>query len=252
MNQTDQLVSALKRSLKARGLTYRDVAEHLGLSEASVKRIFSERSLTLKRLEQLCELLQTNVFELARMTQLASIAKPRRLTLEQEQALADDPHLLTHFFLVLAGWTHRQICKKLQLSEPAAVRRLAALDRLKLIELLPRNKVRLLTAHTISWRRGGPVHRRYEREIRQDFLDYRFNGQDETLHFLAAELSDYSIKALEKKFDKLVKDVEEFAEVDMALAPAERRWFGIVVGARPWMFVPEIINKQNRRRKASG
>ena len=33
MNQTDQLVSALKRSLKARGLTYRDVAQHLGLTQ---------------------------------------------------------------------------------------------------------------------------------------------------------------------------------------------------------------------------
>jgi len=59
----------------------------------------------------------------------------------------------------------------------------------------------------------------------------------------------YVTSALEKKFDNLVKDVEELAEMDMALAPAERRRFGVVVGARPWMFVPEIINKHGRRRK---
>ena len=114
---------------------------------------------------------------------------------------------------------------------------------MKLIEILPRNKVRLLTAHRIAWRRGGPVHQRYGAEIRKDFLDYRFNGRDETLHFLAADLGDYSIKALEKKFDDLVKEVEELAEMDMALAPAERRWFGVLVGARPWMSMPEKSNR---------
>jgi transcriptional regulator with XRE-family HTH domain len=41
MSQASQLIAALKRVLKARGLTYADVAAHLGLSEASVKRQFS-------------------------------------------------------------------------------------------------------------------------------------------------------------------------------------------------------------------
>ncbi|MEJ2426311.1 MAG: XRE family transcriptional regulator, partial [Candidatus Thiodiazotropha sp.] len=36
MAQTQQLITALKRTLKAHGLTYADVAERLDLSEASV------------------------------------------------------------------------------------------------------------------------------------------------------------------------------------------------------------------------
>ena len=40
MAQTRSLVAALKQVLKGRGLTYADVARGLGMSEASVKRVF--------------------------------------------------------------------------------------------------------------------------------------------------------------------------------------------------------------------
>ena len=45
------LVDALKRLLKAHDVTYARVAAGLGLSEASVKRMFSRRDFTLQRLE---------------------------------------------------------------------------------------------------------------------------------------------------------------------------------------------------------
>ena len=54
MDETRQMVDALKRCLKMRGLTYRALAQHINLSEASVKRIFSQRSFTLRPLEQVC------------------------------------------------------------------------------------------------------------------------------------------------------------------------------------------------------
>ena len=44
-----QLVEALKRVLKAQGLTYANLAERIGMSEASVKRMFSEQSIRLER-----------------------------------------------------------------------------------------------------------------------------------------------------------------------------------------------------------
>ena len=53
MSQTDQILTALKKCLRAKGLTYRDVAAALELSEASVKRLFSEQSFSLKRLEEI-------------------------------------------------------------------------------------------------------------------------------------------------------------------------------------------------------
>jgi len=54
--QAIALVDTLKRILKGRGITYATVAAGLGLSEASVKRMFSRRDLTLQRLEDVCRI----------------------------------------------------------------------------------------------------------------------------------------------------------------------------------------------------
>ena len=73
MDETRQLTEALKRSLKARGLTYAALARRIGLSEASVKRIFARHSFTLRRLEQVCQAAEVSFAELVRLS-LMSIA----------------------------------------------------------------------------------------------------------------------------------------------------------------------------------
>ena len=66
MAETQALVQTLKKTLKANGLTYRRVAEGLGLSEASVKRLFSEESFSLRRLDQVCGLMGLEISDLVR------------------------------------------------------------------------------------------------------------------------------------------------------------------------------------------
>ena len=63
-----ELVVALKRLLKAQGITYAALAKRLNLSEAAVKRMFSQQALSLLRLEQVCEVLDIGLSELAAET----------------------------------------------------------------------------------------------------------------------------------------------------------------------------------------
>ncbi len=51
-----QLVSTVKRQLKAQGQTYRTVAQALKLSEASIKRLFASERFTVERLSQIAKL----------------------------------------------------------------------------------------------------------------------------------------------------------------------------------------------------
>jgi transcriptional regulator with XRE-family HTH domain len=51
VSETAQIIDVLKRTLKTRGLTYRDVAKRVGLSEGSIKRVFAAETFTLQRLE---------------------------------------------------------------------------------------------------------------------------------------------------------------------------------------------------------
>ena len=67
MVQSKRIVRALKEALKARRISYGQVAEHLGLSLSSVKRLFSTGSFSLARLEEVCDLAGIDLLDLARV-----------------------------------------------------------------------------------------------------------------------------------------------------------------------------------------
>ena len=58
MLQASSLVDSLKRELKARGITYADLAVRIDMSEASVKRMFSQKNFTLQRLDEILQVTQ--------------------------------------------------------------------------------------------------------------------------------------------------------------------------------------------------
>ncbi len=61
MPQTKLIIDALKQELRKKGLTYKQVADRLNLSEASVKRLFAENSFSLARLGQVCGLMNLEI-----------------------------------------------------------------------------------------------------------------------------------------------------------------------------------------------
>ncbi|HVE88878.1 MAG TPA: helix-turn-helix transcriptional regulator, partial [Burkholderiaceae bacterium] len=133
---TEQLIDSLKRVLKSRHLTYAELARRIGMSEASVKRLFSQRTFTLNRLEQVLSALELDFFELAKIARGAGDA-PEEMTEPQEHALAAEPRLMGVFYLLFNDWLPAQILARYELTEPELTKLLVKLDRLRLIELLP-------------------------------------------------------------------------------------------------------------------
>ena len=88
--------TALRQVLKARRITYAELAARLGVSEQTIKRVFNGDDCPMSRLTAICEAAGVNFFEVA---QLAA-DKPEvtfELSLEQEEALAAEPPLHTFF-----------------------------------------------------------------------------------------------------------------------------------------------------------
>ena len=145
MAQTAMLLAELKRALREAGYTYRDLAAHLDVSEPTVKRMFSQANFTLGRLERCLAFVGLDFSELMERV------NGRRdflseLTREQEDALVGDPELFVITFLVLNRWKIEQIVERYNFTEQQVEKTLLMLNRLKLIELLPLNRYRLLTA----------------------------------------------------------------------------------------------------------
>ncbi len=233
MRQTKVLVETLKRVLRAEKITYARIAAALGLSEASVKRMFARASFTLERLEQVCDLAGLPLAELVRLAD----DRPEPITMlnpEQEHELLADRKLLLVAFLVLNHWTPEQIVATFRIDELEVVRKLAKLDRLGMIELLPGNRVRRLVARNFTWRRHGPVQRFFEQEVKKDFLASRFAADGEHLRFIGGLISRQSLTRMHQAIDRLTREFDELVQEDAGLPHAEKIGVGAVFAIRPW------------------
>src|SRR3954469_12661606 len=108
MSTTADLVTAIKKELKATQMTYAGLAVALGMAESSVKRMLAKGDMPLSRIDAICRALKLDFAELARRV---ADAQPlmTELTQEQERAVVGDKKLLLVALSVLSLWTLEQI-----------------------------------------------------------------------------------------------------------------------------------------------
>ncbi len=231
-----RIINSLKRLMKSRQITYRELARRIQLSEASVKRIFSRATLTLARLDDICQALEVCLSDLVRITAEPSADAPELLTLEQEKALAADPNLVACFYLLANGRSGRDVTVELGVDERTVRRWMVRLDALRLIEMRSKLRARARAASVIAWRRDGPLRLLYEKQVRQEFLQAAFTRTGEALHFLSAELSEASSKVLLRKMERMAGEFRDLAELDRTVPAKEKRSIAALLAVRPWVF----------------
>jgi transcriptional regulator with XRE-family HTH domain len=235
MAQVGQLVSELKRHLKARGITYAQLAKRLRLSESSVKRLFARETFSLKRFEQICNAIGLEIAD------LVDLMNERReylteLSDEQEAALLSDAKLLLLTYLLINGWTTHEIVAAYELDDRELERLLIRLHRAKIIELQPLNRVKLLTARNFRWRPDGALHRFFKQQVQREFLDSAFANRGERFALVGGLLSQTSLAQLQHSIDRVAREFDELARRDAALPFAERSSSVAVLALRPWEF----------------
>jgi lambda repressor-like predicted transcriptional regulator len=231
-----RIVANLKAALRTRGVTYAALAKRIGLSEASVKRVLSRGTLSLRRLEQICTAIGTSVPEVVQPPRQSAVERAEMLTLEQEKALAADPRLFACYHLVANGRSHREIETELRVAPRAVQQWLGRLKALGLVAQSPQSRTRAIAAAAVNWRPDGPVRRMYEREVRAEFLQSLFGAEREALHFRSAELSAASCRVLQRKLDRLAAEFRDLADLDSTLPSSGKRNVGCLLAMRPWIF----------------
>lgn len=233
MTEATQLVTALKRQLKLQGKTYRDVAAALGLSEPSVKRLFASEKFSLDRLVEVCNLLGFTLAELAQEAG-AGDSRLRTLTAAQEKELMSDSMLLLVAVCALNHWTLADMLAAYRLTEAQALQRLLRLDRLKLISLLPGNRIRLTVARDFDWLVDGPIRLYFRQQGLVEFLDSRFAHADESLTFSHGMLTDAAIDKVQAELRRLRQSFAQLHEESLASPLPKRRGSGLLLAMREW------------------
>jgi hypothetical protein len=157
------------------------------------------------------------------------------LSLAQEKELIGDIKLLIVAVSALNQITAEEMAGFYELTMPEVVKCLARLDRIGFLELLPNNRVKLLVARTFRWIPNGPIQTWFRHQAAGDFLNSRFDGEQELLQLVNVMLSKESIPVLMKRLQQLSRELSQQHQDDARLPLAERYAMSFVLAARPWM-----------------
>ena len=230
---TRAIVETLKKVLKARGMTYADLALALRVSTPTVKRLFSQRTFTLERLEEILKVLELDFHELARLSH-GRRSGPAELSVEQESALAKDARLFSVFWLLCNEWRFDEIVSEFRLGAAQITSYFARLERLRLIDWRPGNRARLRVPKHYVWRTGGPLRKAYGLKVVTEFMRARFEAPHDAFHFEAQELSAESAIVVKRRLERVAAEINELVEIDAATPAKKRVTLGVLLACRPW------------------
>ena len=246
MLQATSIVDSLKRALKARGITYADLALRINMSEASVKRMFSQKNFTLQRLDEILTATDIDFRE------IASIAHDEsklisQLTYAQEQEIIGDTKMFIMAVSVLNLIAIGQIVNVYQISEAEAIKYLVRLDKIGFIELQPNNRVKLLISRTFRWIPNGPIQTQFRALASSDYLESRFDGDDELMQLINVMLSNQSVAALLSRLKQVAREFSQLHQEEVKLPFHEKHPISFLIAARPWM--PKAFKALVRKEK---
>lgn len=207
MRDSERIVDVLKQVLKERGLTYRELGARVGLSEPTVKRMFSQRRLTLERLETVCDVLGVSMLELTRRASAQLEAEVYRLTVAQERRLVADVELFYFFWMLVNRHSLASITRRYGVSDTKAHRWLVQLDRMGIIELRERRRYSLRVSSNVVWNEDGPIERLIVSRSLPIFLRGRFRREDEYRRFIVGKLSPESMMLFRTRLRELVEQM---------------------------------------------
>lgn len=233
MTEVIQLISTIKKQLKSQGMTYRDVARALKLSEPSVKRLFSSGRLTVDRLVQLSNLLGYTLAELSREA-LAGKLRLSTLTEKQEREVVSDPKLLVIAVCALNQWTMDEILATYRVSQAECVRYLLQLDNLRIIDLLPGNRIRNNVSRDFDWLPFGPIKKYFQSKGLSDFLKNDFAREDESMVFVNGMFTDQALAQILNELSRLRKKFSALHEESLSAPLKNRRSISLLFAMRRW------------------
>lgn len=227
------LVDTLKRLLKARAITYAELATRIGTSEATVKRMFSQKNFTLQRLD---EVLTASGIGFEELT--AAQGQPHlisHLTLAQEREIMSDKKLLVVAVSAMNHIAFEHIVRYYALTEAEVTGCLAKLDKIGFLELLPNNRVKLLISRTFSWIPNGPIQGYFRSEAAADYMESHFDGDDEVMHLVNVMLTRQSCAALRERLQQVANEFSQQHQHEARLPIEQRHAVSFMVAARPWV-----------------
>jgi DNA-binding Xre family transcriptional regulator len=235
MTNSTKIVTTLKQQLKHRGITYKALAGQLKLSESAVKHMFSTGNLSIKRLDELCAILELDIGELVNIAEFQE-ARIEELSADLERELVADIRLLLVAYCLINYWTFDEILEKYAISRDDGIRLLNKLDRMMLIDLQPGNRVRLLISNNFSWRKNGAIEKFFRSQVQAEFFDSSFGDEGAIRIVKNGVLSKKGQVQLADRLQAFAEQFDDISRDERKLSANQRQGTTMVLAIRNWSF----------------
>ena len=203
-----EIFDLLRKTMKAHGVGYRELAKTLQIYESGLKKIFRARDCSINRLTRIASALGLSLTEI-----FAELDSPSPSRLEFDPAV--DRFLAENFDYFQFYWRlfyERMSIDVIQktdgISEKEVFKILRKLDQFKLIELHENNRIKLPRAEFGYFRSGlllKKMRSEWTRTIFEDAQNERFDGK-RFFTFYYLKLSEASLQRLTHSLQALIQE----------------------------------------------
>lgn len=171
LSEEKRIKQSIKKLLKNQGITYSELADHMGLSLPTIRRSLTSDSISIDRLSKICSFLKITLPELIQISFLDS-KETEPLSEENEKHFVKHPDAYTILRYIGKGIKVDDISENFQLSEKRMTSYLDQLESLNLIRVEKNRNVRLLVRWPAPWRTNGPLFKSFSKSLFYRAVDH--------------------------------------------------------------------------------
>ena len=168
LNEYQVVIRNIKKLLKEQKISYKDLAKQLGMSESGIKKIFVSKDGSFLRMKQLCDSVGVSVYEMLQDTKSLDVTFSKR---QQDEFLKDFVLFRVYWMLVYERGSIVEVQKKLSLSYKDMFKLMRKLDDLKLLKLLPNDRLQLPPIQAVHWIGQGDFINKIYKEWSRNLLE---------------------------------------------------------------------------------
>lgn len=242
MSQSLHLIETLKSVLKSQNITYKQIAKHLKLTEAGVKKALNSESIALERVEKIAMMTGHSLLDVLKLSEEQNTQKQLVLNLEQENCLAQDEGLFVSYHAALSGYSFEQVLENFIFSATDLERYWLQLEEMGLLRMVNPRQIILKSVLNPLWIDGGPLLKKYSAKLAKEFVVDGIENGRSYKRFLRGGISEQAFDLFVTKMQQLE---HEFAQHALPSTSKGVKTMALYHCIRPWKF--SVIEKYRRK-----
>jgi len=156
------------------------------------------------------------------------------LTLEQEQFVMRNKKICLVALCTRNNISFNDILASFDISKSELYHAIAELEKIRLVELHPYDRIKFLPAPDFEWIPDGPIDTYFKKHMLNEFIHHTFHEECDMRMYLAGLLTQECKRELNRKLRKLVLEFNDLVNDSMAAPYSDKENIAFLFATCAW------------------